>query len=235
MSTKRAALSLLDLGVDGRNYANEGVTLLERRYGEPSLPWSKISKRFDKDDAASAAAKEAEANRNRRRGRSGSLGSTDVGKDDAGKTANGATETEGQEDVDNDDLPDGDIINDEPFEERPDFLRADDTWLMLDRMQDLTVRALHLQERLRKEYRQQQLELLQGVSVPHPLTLGDGQLLRELKFSNDNLRWRLRQKQASLGNAQDTVALLKNNVLQLEQKLERKTTELRDAVAEVSS
>jgi hypothetical protein len=50
----------------------------------------------------------------------------------------------------------------------------------------------------------------------------------------DILRWRLRQKQASLGNAQDTVTLLKTNVLQLEQKLDRKTSEWRDSIAEVS-
>lgn len=129
--------------------------------------------------------------------------------------------------------PDADVLLDEPFEERPDLLRGDDAWLMLEHMQDLTVRALHLQERFRKEYRQQQQQLLSGAGLPHPLSLGDGQLLRELKFSNDNLRWRLRQKQASLGNAQDTVALLKTNVLQLEQKLDRKTTEWRDAVEEV--
>jgi len=225
---------LLDLGEDGRNYKNEGVTLLEHRYGDPSLPWSKITKRFNKDQ--DAAAKDVEGDQKKRRGRSGSIGSADGHKDEAARaTSTSAMEVDTDGNPEEDESPDADVLLDEPFEERPDLLRGDDAWLMLERMQDLTVRALHLQERFRKEYRQQQQDLLSsGSQLPHPLSLGDGQLLQELKFSNDNLRWRLRQKQASLGNAQDTVTLLKTNVLQLEQKLDRKTSEWRDSVAEVS-
>lgn len=225
---------MLDLSADDRNYANEGVTLLEHRYGEPSLPWSKITKRLKTN--SSATANDDEANQKQRRGRSGSMSSTDGLKDDtAGVTKSSSAVVNSNDDDDEDVvLPEADILLDEPFEERPDLLRGDDAWLMLERMQDLTVRALHLQERFRKEYRQQQHDLLNGSHLPHPLSLGDGQLLQELKFSNDNLRWRLKQKQTSLGNAQDTIALLKTNILKLEQKLDMKTSDCRDVVEEVS-
>jgi len=75
-----------------------------------------------------------------------------------------------------------------------DPLLQDETLLMLDRLRDLTRKAAYLEDHLRDDYLDKRRRLLSSDYVD-TVTVGQAGLLAELKMANDNLRWRLQQKQ----------------------------------------
>lgn len=63
-----------------------------------------------------------------------------------------------------------------------------------------------LQERLRREHLQQRRAMLHTDTAT--VTIGQASLITELKLANDNLRWRLQQKQSVVAAQQDIIAHL---------------------------
>jgi predicted ribosome quality control (RQC) complex YloA/Tae2 family protein len=79
--------------------------------------------------------------------------------------------------------------------------------------------------RLKNEYLQKQQNIVQyNTDV---VTFGEMRLLQELKLANDNLRWRMEQKNLLLTKNRDIIQNLSNQCKQLEEKnkeLEKKNS-----------
>jgi hypothetical protein len=88
-----------------------------------------------------------------------------------------------------------------------DSLADDETMLMLDRMRDLSTKVLHLETQVRERYRRDRELVSRGPAV---LTVGEGRLVRELKVANDNLRWKLQQRQRALLAAQEALSVMRS-------------------------
>lgn len=67
-----------------------------------------------------------------------------------------------------------------------------------------------LQERLRREYVAKQRQLFE--TDTEVVTLGQASILTELKLANDNLRWRLQQKQSVIDAQQATITDLRKQL-----------------------
>jgi hypothetical protein len=91
--------------------------------------------------------------------------------------------------------------------------QEDDVLITLNRMRDLTARVLHLETRLRRQYHDDKRAVLDAPTV---LTVGQGHVLKEIKLANDNLRWRLNQRQRSLLAAQEAMTQLRNHASEAE-------------------
>jgi hypothetical protein len=67
-----------------------------------------------------------------------------------------------------------------------------------------------LQERLRHEYVAKQRRMFE--TDTECVTLGEASVITELKLANDNLRWRLQQKQSQLDAQQTLIADLRRQL-----------------------
>jgi hypothetical protein len=92
----------------------------------------------------------------------------------------------------------------------------DESLLRLQRMEELTQHVLTLQKQFSYEYqkRQQQITITNSEVIP----IGQVGLIAELKIANDQLRWKLKQRdcmiqsyQQQIQDLQSQVYLLKNN------------------------
>jgi len=103
-------------------------------------------------------------------------------------------------------------------------LADDETLVMLDRLKDLSTKALHLENKLRKSYMENMRNMLE--TDTQQLRLGEMSILKELKLSNENLRWRLKQKQRVLLSNNLIINNLKESLNKAEMKYESCNQEL---------
>jgi len=103
-------------------------------------------------------------------------------------------------------------------------LANDETLIMLDRLKDMSTKALHLENKLRKNYMENMRNLLDVDT--QQIKLGEMSILKELKLSNDNLRWRLKQKQRVLLSNNLIINNLKDALTKAEMKYEECNKEL---------
>lgn len=71
--------------------------------------------------------------------------------------------------------------------------------------------------RLREEHLHRQRSVLLGTS--EVLTVGQAGLLRELKLANDNLRWRLQQRDRVLAANREAISRLQDSLVQSQRSL----------------
>ena len=103
-------------------------------------------------------------------------------------------------------------------------LANDETLIMLDRLKDMSTKALHLENKLRNSYMENMRNLLDVDT--QQIKLGEMSILKELKLSNDNLRWRLKQKQRVLLSTNLIINNLKDALSKAEMKYEDCNKEL---------
>ena len=100
-----------------------------------------------------------------------------------------------------------------------EYLATDETLVMLDRLKEMTRKSLHLEARLRREYlATKQFARETGIQK---INIGELPIVREMKLANDDLRWRLSQKNRAL-TARD--AMVKDLQAQLEEANKRLST-----------
>lgn len=104
-------------------------------------------------------------------------------------------------------------------------LANDETLIMLDRLKDLSTKALHLENKIRKNYVENMRNVL-NTDDTQQLRLGEMSILKELKLSNDNLRWRLKQKQRVLISSNLIINNLKEALNKAELNFDRCNEEL---------
>jgi hypothetical protein len=104
-------------------------------------------------------------------------------------------------------------------------LANDETLIMLDRLKDLSTKALHLENKIRKNYMENMRNVL-NIDDTQQLRLGEMSILKELKLSNDNLRWRLKQKQRVLMSSNMIINNLKEALNKAELNFDKCNQEL---------
>lgn len=84
-----------------------------------------------------------------------------------------------------------------------EYLATDETLVMLDRLKEMTRKTLHLEARLRREYLATK-QFVRETSI-EKVNIGDMSLIREMKLANDDLRWRMSQKNRALAASEAMV------------------------------
>eukprot|EP01033_Poteriospumella_lacustris_P010432 gene10432-7416_t len=92
----------------------------------------------------------------------------------------------------------------------------DDSELMLRRMQETTQHLLALQARFQLMHDVQRQQRLVGTTSHDVVSLGEVGVVQELKLANDNLRWKIQQRDALLVNAYQQIAALQQRLAEQE-------------------
>ena len=101
-------------------------------------------------------------------------------------------------------------LKDYSYGNMDEYMTQDNTLTILDRLKDFTRKSLHLESELRKEYIEtKQFKKDTGIEK---IIVGEMPLVRELKLANDDLRWRLAQKNRALVASQAMVAQLQEQL-----------------------
>lgn len=90
----------------------------------------------------------------------------------------------------------------------------DDSELLLRRMQETTQHLLAMQARFQVMHDVQRHQRLLGTTSQDVVTLGEIGVVQELKLANDNLRWKLQQRDALLVNAYQQIAALQQRLME---------------------
>jgi len=91
-----------------------------------------------------------------------------------------------------------------------EYLATDETLVMLDRLKEMTRKTLHLEARLRREYlATKQFVRETGIEK---VSIGEMSLIREMKLANDDLRWRMSQKNRALAASEAMVQHLQEQL-----------------------
>ena len=107
----------------------------------------------------------------------------------------------------------------------------DETLIVLNRLQEVTQQALGLESRLKAEYLQQKRSIF--VTQSEVLTIGEASLLSEMKLANNDLKWRLLQRNKILVANSKAISEYQQRVLSYEKQLEEAQRERDDLLAEV--
>lgn len=112
-----------------------------------------------------------------------------------------------------------------------ELLATDETLVSLDKLRDMTTKTLHLEARLRKEY----LETKNFVrnSGIEKVTIGEVHLIKELKLANDDLRWRIKNKNRAAAALANSVEALQRQLRAKDEELSRQKDELKHLRGEV--
>lgn len=118
----------------------------------------------------------------------------------------------------NSDKADADIDYDNIYNNNS--IANDETLVILDRLRDVTSRALHLESRLRDSHLEKKKSIL-STDGDEVITIGQAHVLKEMKLANDNLRWRLQQRQRGLKASQVIITGLKQALIESEDHLDK--------------
>jgi hypothetical protein len=113
-----------------------------------------------------------------------------------------------------------DVDNDYVNEYNSNSIANDETLVILDRLRDVTSRALHLESRLRDSHLEKKKSIL-STDGDEVITIGQAHVLKEMKLANDNLRWRLQQRQRGLKASQLIITGLKQALIESEDQLDK--------------
>eukprot|EP01034_Spumella_vulgaris_P024595 gene24595-30961_t len=100
---------------------------------------------------------------------------------------------------------------------------ADETLVILDRLQEVTKHAQQLETRLREDHLYKQRSI--ASSGGEVVTIGQVGVLRELKLANDNLRWRLQQKSSVIAANKTVIERLHTSLQTSERNLQQANEE----------
>lgn len=92
----------------------------------------------------------------------------------------------------------------------------DDSELLLRRMQETTQHLLAMQARFQLMHDVQRQQRLAGTTSQDVVSLGEIGVVQELKLANDNLRWKIQQRDALLVNAYQQIAALQQRLTEQE-------------------
>lgn len=91
---------------------------------------------------------------------------------------------------------------------------TDETLVILERLEEITKQTHELQTRLKHEYHMKDQRLVQTSS--EVIRLGEVPVITELKLANDNLRWKLQQKDAIISEQRKTIHAMLEKIQRLE-------------------
>ena len=107
----------------------------------------------------------------------------------------------------------------------------DETLVSLDKLREMTTKTLHLEARLRKEY----LDTKNFVrnSGIEKVTIGEVHLIRELKLANDDLRWRISNKNRAVAALTTSLEGLQKQIRDKDEEIARQRDDMKHLRNEV--
>eukprot|EP01038_Epipyxis_sp_PR26KG_P011077 gene11077-14872_t len=109
------------------------------------------------------------------------------------------------------------------------YIQTDETLIILDRLKEVTTKALQLETRLREEYSKQNHRL--RIDGKDTISISQLGVINEMKIVNDDLKWRLQQRNNIIKNDKMIIKDLSFQLKRKEQELD-KTRQERDELQE---